>query len=211
MPFVIVRYDNKYRFFTLEAPVMLVRKLAKDLSSVNFQMKLGNETRITGDLARTGVSLRDVLDAIEMAGWELFQASTGGHAAGSMGNELYIFKAKNKQQEHDQDHAKTTTTEAAKTETETDTKTLMLPPPPPRAPKAGVGDNRTTGSSSSGTNSTGTQVRHNSNNNNLLGDNDGTSEDAGRSTSSMHSSSRSYTSKSSGNADAHPNKRPRRA
>mmetsp|Transcript_29747 Transcript_29747/g.41467 ORF Transcript_29747/g.41467 Transcript_29747/m.41467 type:complete len:140 (+) Transcript_29747:83-502(+) len=91
MPFVILRYDNKYRFFTLEAPVPLVRKLAKNLRKISFQMKLDNETRVTGDMARTGLTLRNVMDAIESEGWDLTQASTGGHTPGSMGNELYVF------------------------------------------------------------------------------------------------------------------------
>jgi hypothetical protein len=119
MPFVLLRYDNKYRHFTLEAPVNLTRKLAKVLEKINFQMKFDDETRLTGDLARTGCTLREVLNAIETQGWNLFQASTGGHTAGKMGNELYVFKGSG----------------GVGTDSEVKTQTGMLMPPP-AIPKA---------------------------------------------------------------------------
>ncbi|GAB5365025.1 hypothetical protein AAMO2058_001020900 [Amorphochlora amoebiformis] len=93
MPFALLRYDNKFRFFSMEAPVDLVRNLAKDLADIQFVRKnLDDETRVTGEMARTGVTLRNVLDAIERDGWTLCQASTGGYGAGCMGNELYVFR-----------------------------------------------------------------------------------------------------------------------
>ena len=119
MPFVLVRYDNRHRFFTLEAPVELTRELAKRFREVDFQMKSTDESRVTGELARTGCSLRLVLNAIEEAGWSLTQASTGGSSPGALGTELYVFSKSGA------DSKRTDTGQPG-----SGGPTLMLPPPP---------------------------------------------------------------------------------
>mmetsp|Transcript_11402 Transcript_11402/g.28076 ORF Transcript_11402/g.28076 Transcript_11402/m.28076 type:complete len:163 (-) Transcript_11402:52-540(-) len=135
MPFVLVRYDNKYRFFTIEAPVELVRKLAKKFRKINFKIKMEDETRVTGEMAQTGASLRNILDAIEANGWTLAQASTGGHTSGKMGNELYVFSQPPSRHKGEE-----------KTSSGGTVAPLMLPPPPKTSKKSG--ENYNTSSSS---------------------------------------------------------------
>eukprot|EP00466_Bigelowiella_natans_P007273 jgi/Bigna1/89022/estExt_fgenesh1_pg.C_420107 len=95
-------------------------------------MKMNDETRVTGDMARTDLTLRNVMDAIESEGWDLSQASTGGHTPGSMGNELYVFSKPRSPSLKKNDGDAPAEDEKSAAAAEASSSLPMLMPPPPK-------------------------------------------------------------------------------